>query len=103
MRPVSGAATPFDLAVGRAARPEPARSKPGGESRALVSVLPPGREDRRPCGRPAAAFVTQLIATREQLPQTRDCRRAEPSEAIAAYEARRPVLPFSGRVLAQSA
>jgi hypothetical protein len=34
-----------------------------------------------------AAFLAHLIATKDQLPQTRDRRRAEPHEAIAAYRA----------------
>jgi len=32
-------------------------------------------------------FLAQLIATKDQLPQTRERRRAEPDEAIAAYRA----------------
>jgi hypothetical protein len=32
-----------------------------------------------------AAFLAQLIATKQQAPQTRERRRAEPSEALAAY------------------
>jgi hypothetical protein len=34
-----------------------------------------------------AAFLAHLIATRQQLPQTRARRRAEPSDVIAAYQA----------------
>jgi len=34
-----------------------------------------------------AAFLAQLIATKEQAPQTRMRRRAEPAEALAAYHA----------------
>ena len=33
-----------------------------------------------------AAFLAHLIATKELMPQTRERRRAEPSEAIAAYQ-----------------
>ncbi len=36
-------------------------------------------------GRPAAAFLAQLIATALRLPQMRDLRRAEPGEAVHAY------------------
>ncbi|MEP7031613.1 MAG: hypothetical protein ABI830_11820 [Pseudolabrys sp.] len=32
-------------------------------------------------------FLAHLIATKDQLPQTRERRRGEPSEAIAAYRA----------------
>jgi hypothetical protein len=35
--------------------------------------------------RPDASFVTQLIATAEQLPQTRHLRRAAPADALSAY------------------
>jgi len=37
--------------------------------------------------RPDASFVTQLIATAEQLPQTRGLRRAAPADALTAYRA----------------
>jgi hypothetical protein len=37
--------------------------------------------------RQAASFVTQLIATARGLPQTRERRRAEPADVIAAYQA----------------
>jgi hypothetical protein len=54
------------------------------ESRALVvrapaAVQPPTVNYRE------AAFLAHLIATKDQLPQTRLRRRAEPAEAIAAY------------------
>ena len=35
--------------------------------------------------RPNASFVTQLIATAEQLPQTRPLRRAAPADVLSAY------------------
>jgi hypothetical protein len=42
----------------------------------------------KPAGRPRqATFLAHLIATKEQAPQTRERRRAEPTEAIAAYRA----------------
>ena len=34
-----------------------------------------------------ATFLAHLIATKDQLPQTRERRRAEPDEVIAAYRA----------------
>jgi hypothetical protein len=37
--------------------------------------------------RPDASFVTQLIATAEQLPQTRHLRRAAPADVLSAYRA----------------
>ncbi len=52
--------------------------------------------------RPRANFLAQLIATSAQAPQTRARRRAEPDDAIAAYDAggRSPVP--AGRTLARS-
>ncbi len=35
--------------------------------------------------RPDASFVTQLIATAEQLPQTRPLRRGATADALSAY------------------
>lgn len=59
---------------------------PAVESRALV-VLTPAAAPSEPCGYRQAAFLAHLIATKEQVPQTRERRRAEPGEAIAAYRA----------------
>jgi hypothetical protein len=66
---------------------EPERHEtPAIESRALVALAP--ISDHAPAaGFREAPFLAQLIATREQLPQTRERRRAEPGEAIAAYRA----------------
>ena len=57
-------------------------------SRALVLVgsTTTGTHPRRPVQR-VASFVTQLIANASRVPQTRDKRRAEPTEVIAAYRA----------------
>ncbi len=53
------------------------------QSRALVVTEPVVPE---PVARPRpAAFLAHLIATKEKVPQTRERRRAEPTEAIAAY------------------
>ncbi len=61
---------------------------------ALVPIAP--NRDLPPAGdqvagqagaRPRADFLAQLIATAAQAPQTRVRRRAEPEEAIAAYDA----------------
>lgn len=54
--------------------------------RALVSITPPQTEPRASTYR-QAAFLTQLIATRDHAPQTRERRRALPEEAISAYRA----------------
>ena len=53
-------------------------------SRALVVTAPPAAAPAVPVHR-QAAFLAHLIATKAMAPQTRERRRAEPSEAIAAY------------------
>jgi hypothetical protein len=55
-----------------------------GESRALV---PTGSGAYRRLSQPPcqAAFLAQLIATRDQLPQTRERRRVAPAQAVNAY------------------
>ena len=79
----------------RAAEAQPAAPA----SRALVAVDPPVRTDTLLMirSRPLATFLAQLIATDQQLPQTRERRRAEPGQAVAAYAARTPAP--RGRVL----
>jgi hypothetical protein len=56
------------------------------ESHALVVVEPAGAQAPTVNYR-QAPFLAHLIATKDQLPQTRVRRRAEPAEAIAAYRA----------------
>jgi hypothetical protein len=58
-------------------------------NRALIPISPLVDEPAGFGGRsgPSADFVVHLIATREQLPQTRLRRRAEPEAATAAYAA----------------
>jgi hypothetical protein len=41
----------------------------------------------RPLSRPSSIFVTHLIATAEQAPQTRSLRRATAADAQTAYGA----------------
>lgn len=63
-----------------------AEAAQAGESRALVTLTPAAAP--QPCERyREATFLAHLIATKDQLPQTRERRRAEPAEAIAAYRA----------------
>ena len=54
------------------------------ESRALVVTEAAAPVQTTPIYR-EAAFLAHLIATKEHAPQTRERRRAEPSEAISAY------------------
>lgn len=60
---------------------------PTGESRALVALTPTAATHQPSESHRQAAFLAHLIATKDQLPQTRERRRAEPAEAIAAYRA----------------
>jgi hypothetical protein len=50
----------------------------------------------RPLPRPNSIFVTHLIATVEQVPQTRSLRRASASDANAAYTANRQPIIVAG-------
>jgi hypothetical protein len=75
---------------------------------ALVPVAPvlrtqaPHRQPR--AARPDAAFVTQLIATAAQIPQTRALRRASPADALASYAGRTVAHgAASSRVVAKTA
>jgi hypothetical protein len=59
-------------------------------SRALVPMSPavgPQERQERFADHREAAFLAHLIAVKDQLPQTRERRRAEPGEALAAYRA----------------
>ena len=68
-------------------RPEPGGETLASESRALVTLAPNADHlDPQP-GYRNVAFLAQLIATREQHPQTRERRRADPAEVLAAYRA----------------
>jgi hypothetical protein len=63
-----------------------AATEPRVESRALTVVTPEPPRDVPNVYR-QAAFLAQLIATKDQHAQTRSRRRAAPEEAIAAYRA----------------
>lgn len=54
------------------------------ECRALVAIRP-AVSRAGPARRTAAPFLAQLIAVKDQHPQARERRRAEPREALAAY------------------
>jgi len=63
------------------------RHEPDTGTRALIAIAPVAPCRRAPTltRHPIAPFLAQLIATKMQAPQTRARRRAEPTEAIAAY------------------
>ena len=56
------------------------------ESRALVVVAPAAAQATATIHN-QAAFLAHLIAVKDQLPQTRERRRADPAEVLAAYRA----------------
>jgi len=73
-------------------------------STALVPLIP---RERRALSwftsiRPRADFLAQLIATSVQLPQTRQRRRADLGEAVAAYGANDRSPPRAGGALIRS-
>lgn len=56
----------------------------------LVTVTPTVQwAYKQPLPRPDSSFVTQLIASAEQVPQARRLRRATPADAKVAYAERR--------------
>jgi hypothetical protein len=59
---------------------------------ACVALVPitPSAPSSRPSSlpRPSSVFVTHLIATATQAPQTRKLRRATPADAESAYSAK---------------
>jgi hypothetical protein len=91
MRPVGGVRTASGVRIGPArdaSVPTTDTARSGAESsRALIPVEGPvpTREGPTAGQRPYAGFLAHLIATADQLPQTRERRRAEPEDAIAAY------------------
>ena len=56
-------------------------------SRALIAVQPVASGETRVRTHPDARFLAHLIATDQRMAQTRERRRAEPQDAIAAYAA----------------
>lgn len=62
-----------------------ANSQPAG--RALVALTPAAAAHAPPARCCQAPFLAQLIATHAQHPQTRERRRADIGEAVAAYRA----------------
>jgi len=76
-----------------AVKPAPAadaKSAGKAQGKALVPIraVEAAANDLRSAGRRASAtFLAQLIANDKQLPQTRERRRADPHEALAAYGA----------------
>jgi hypothetical protein len=65
----------------------PAAAPPAGAGIVRVTPAEPAESKSFPAQRPLASFLAHLIATREQVPQTRERRRADPAHAVATYAA----------------
>jgi hypothetical protein len=63
------------------------RSEADFENRALIALARTTQCAQRTAGRQHAAFIAQLVAAKDQHPQTRQLRRADPGIASAAYRA----------------
>jgi hypothetical protein len=90
MSPISGIRGSIVTGVGRAPRDATLSSRDEARtesSRALIPLEPIASSDTPLRTRPQATYLAHLIATKDKLPQTRDRRRAEPQDAIAAYAA----------------
>jgi len=66
---------------------EPEIAAPAADSRALIALAPAIHHWQRAAGYQHAPFLAQLVAVKDQHPQTRERRRAEPDVALAAYRA----------------
>jgi hypothetical protein len=66
---------------------EPAPAETAVASRALVALSPATAMREAPQAYCQAPFLAHLLAMKDQHPQTRERRRAEPNEAIAVYRA----------------
>ena len=104
MRIVGGIGETAAARIGRSVPRRPAGAvddgMPRSDSRALVPVAPAAAPERPLGRRPSAVFLAHLIASAQQVPQTRARRRAEPADAMAAYRAAgRAVHAFAGASL----
>jgi len=102
MTPVTGIRDSFAVGADRAPRHAAASASPSrapASARALIALAPSAPSDADLSARPQTAFLAQLIATADKLPQTRARRRADPAEAIAAYAAAKAERRSPGRRL----
>ena len=98
-------------AVGQISPSEPARPACPGAAHSAAAAPPStahslvvvgyvaGRGSGSAGPRPSAVFLAQLIATAQQVPQTRQRRRAEPHCANASYAAAATPAAWIGRAL----
>jgi hypothetical protein len=83
--------------VPRQADPAPREAEPAAEqaapSRAMVALTPSTGLRSSAETRQQAPFLAQLLATKDQHPQTRERRRAAPKDGIAAYRNAATLVP----------
>jgi hypothetical protein len=103
MTPVSGIGNAIAVDADRPPRltASAASSRRAAGTRAVIALAPIASRDAGLNARPQAGFLAQLIATADKLPQTRERRRADPAEAIAAYGAATAARRPTGRRLAR--
>jgi hypothetical protein len=76
--------------------PREAAPKPGEKpalGRALIAIAPAAEPQDAPSIYRQAPFLAQLLAMRDQHPQTRERRRVEPDVAITAYRKAAALVP----------
>lgn len=76
----------------REAASDPTEQRAPGK--ALIAIGPAADANEPPSIYRQAPFLAQLLATRDQHPQTRERRRAEPGVAIAAYRSAAALTQF---------
>jgi hypothetical protein len=104
MTPVAASQGPIAPGPGRAQRDTAAsHATKTASSRALIPLQPATASDGELRTRPQADFLAHLIATDQKVPQTRERRRAEPADAIAAYTAASSKRLRTGRRLFRAA
>src|SRR5437660_12813994 len=107
LRTVNGsAAARIGITRRHAGRPISAETGPQ-PGHALIAVPPvwsggPAPASDRGSRRPLAAFLAHLLASRDQAPQTRARRRAEPGEATAAYAVASASVARTGGAISRS-
>ena len=84
---IVGASSSLPAVVRKTAGEARGSAAPEAPRSTLIAIEAPRRGERSPqlTRHPYAPFLTHLLATRMQAPQTRARRRAEPKEATAIY------------------
>ena len=85
--------------------PTPHGTEQAAGSRAMVALTSADAQGKAPETHRQAPFLAQLLAIKDQHPQTRERRRAEPDDVLVAYRATagadRALVPERAAVLAR--